>query len=175
MGWPASALGARLGVSATWVLSLRTAKTVTALTHRDVAELYRELSCTPGGNLRATRYAQKFGFVPPGAWDDDTIGDPNAQPQHDIPSPRNPDADDAPYSDPYEDWLTERILASSEFQVPEAYRGGRTEHTEFLARIALRLTELGRGAEEIGRQLGVSERWVVRQRSRAGRSQKAAA
>lgn len=53
---------------------------VTASRARAVADLYRELEGTPGPDARSRRYAQKLGWVPPLAWDDGMIDDPDAEP-----------------------------------------------------------------------------------------------
>lgn len=47
---------------------------------RAVHELFCELEVVPGGNRRATLWAQRRGWHPPFAWDHDTIDDPAAEP-----------------------------------------------------------------------------------------------
>ena len=61
------------------VLARRTAVTVD--TARMIAALYDELSMTPGPSLRARRLAERRGWLPPLAWDDEQIDDPDHQPQ----------------------------------------------------------------------------------------------
>jgi transcriptional regulator with XRE-family HTH domain len=168
IGWTQADIAQRLGVTKSWVGQLRTAQRVTLATHRQVAALYEDLSCAPGGNIRAAKYAEKFGYAPPAAWDDETIGDPTARPAHNLRAVEDDDA----YTDTYEEWLAERLIAAPGFQVPEAYRG-RGGHADFHARMVDRLSELGRGAEEIGYQLGLAERSVVRLRNRAGSQRQA--
>jgi hypothetical protein len=53
---------------------------VTAATARAVTDLYDRYWSTPGPNLRARRRAARLGWLPPLAWDDDTIDDPTATP-----------------------------------------------------------------------------------------------
>lgn len=53
---------------------------VTARIARLVDGLYRELQMTPGPSDRARAAARRRGFVSPFAWDDETIDDPDAQP-----------------------------------------------------------------------------------------------
>lgn len=59
--------------------------------HRNVAgqvlAAYEQLSGTPGPSQRARRAAAAAGWVPPLAWDDETIDDPHAQP--DLGGPGN--------------------------------------------------------------------------------------
>ena len=54
--------------------------TVTAKTARKVAELYDELSMTPGPSDRSRRKAAYYGWAPPLAWDEDEIDNPEAHP-----------------------------------------------------------------------------------------------
>lgn len=54
--------------------------TVNAETARKVAELYDELSMTPGPSERARRKAAYYGWAPPLAWDEDDIDNPEAHP-----------------------------------------------------------------------------------------------
>lgn len=44
-----------------------------------VTRVYDELAMTPGPSTRARDLARRKGWVPPLAWDDDTIDDPNAR------------------------------------------------------------------------------------------------
>lgn len=56
-----------------------------------VRRLYDELSMTPGPSNRARSHAARRGWVPPLAWDDEAIDDPNATPadsSHPLPVPR---------------------------------------------------------------------------------------
>lgn len=88
-GWPQSQLAARLGMApGNFGLTLNSAH-VTVRTARAVQALYDELwrsdpgqhGASPGGVTRAKRYAAERHWAPVGAWDDDAIDDPEAQPQ----------------------------------------------------------------------------------------------
>lgn len=83
IGWDWEALGERLGTSRTTVWSWGARSLVTITTDTTVRRLYAELSDMPRatyGARRARLHAQKLGWAPPIAWDDDTIDDPDAQP-----------------------------------------------------------------------------------------------
>lgn len=91
LGHSVSSLAERLG----WQPSnfhrlVHEATQVEVRTARAVAELYDKLSMTPaagghwqrkGAVTRAKNYAASFGWLPPLAWDDETIDDPFAQPE----------------------------------------------------------------------------------------------
>lgn len=82
LGWPPRELADRLGVASESVQQLRCTgrPTVERGTHERVAALYDELAMTPGPSVRARVYAERQGWAPPLAWDDDTIDDPAARP-----------------------------------------------------------------------------------------------
>lgn len=81
MGWPCREVAARAGTTqstlATLILPHRHPSFALA---RRVADVYAELSATPGPSKVAAAKARAAGFAPPLAWDDDTIDDPAAQP-----------------------------------------------------------------------------------------------
>lgn len=89
LGWSGGRLAARLGLSrANYGTMLHSAR-VTARRAEDVARLYDELWQTPPPEdtvrerqalSRTRRHASAAGWVPPLAWDDDTIDDPAARP-----------------------------------------------------------------------------------------------
>lgn len=89
-GWPLTWLSARLGLAPD-VMGARLGRTyVTPETADQVRRLYDDLwDVAPpaatrdekGAVSRARTYAQRHGWVPPMAWDDDMIDDPNAKPQ----------------------------------------------------------------------------------------------
>lgn len=62
------------------VLVLGRRDSVTVATAQLIAQLYDELSMTPGTNARARSLAQGRNWAPPLAWDDDKIDDPGARP-----------------------------------------------------------------------------------------------
>lgn len=79
--WPSSEIAERLGRRAHRSVSLlRNCKDVHVSTARRVAAVYDELSMTIGPSEKTAQYAQKHGWVPPLAWDEDTIDDPTAEP-----------------------------------------------------------------------------------------------
>lgn len=81
MGWDWRQIGDRLGMDNRNVATLATVRRqVTARRARQVAIVYDELSMTPGPSTRAVRHAERMGWPPPLAWDDDTIDDPDATP-----------------------------------------------------------------------------------------------
>ncbi|HEY9370967.1 hypothetical protein [Streptomyces sp.] len=81
MGWPASEVARRAGTTVgtlqTLILPFRRISVAMA---RRVAAVYDALWQTPGPSKIAAGKARSLGFVPPMAWDDDTIDDPAATP-----------------------------------------------------------------------------------------------
>lgn len=97
-------------------------ETVSARTHRIVADAYRRLSRTPGPSHRARQRAEREGWASPAAWDDN-IDDPAAQPDIDQ-APEAPQAGRDPYT---ADEI--RHLASFGVPIPEiASRVHRSEN-----------------------------------------------
>jgi len=87
IGWPKAQLAERLGVSLASVHQMmndraRTTVRVAGLVDR----LYRELADHRGPSNYAASKAAQLGYVPPIAWDDDTIDDPDAQPYAEWPA-----------------------------------------------------------------------------------------
>ncbi len=80
MGWPAIYLADRLGISRSgfnaWIHKGRIMRPAAD----KIAALYDELSLTTGPSPRARMWAERRGWAPPIAWDDDTIDDPTAAP-----------------------------------------------------------------------------------------------
>jgi hypothetical protein len=82
LGYNTVELGRLLDRSPAWVSQLlhnRKPK-VNGDTARDVIELYDQLSMTPGPSQQARDRAIRRGWMPPLAWDEDTIDDPAAAP-----------------------------------------------------------------------------------------------
>lgn len=87
-GWPQHHLATRLGMSDTNFSSTLGRDHVMVRTARAVAALYDELwranplehGASPCGITRARKHAKAQGWAPAGAWDDDSIDDPAAQP-----------------------------------------------------------------------------------------------
>jgi len=80
IGYPAASLGERLGVSVSNTAHTMRATQVTVRRARQVAVLYEQLSHLPGESKRARMRAQRQGWAPPLAWDEDTIDDPASSP-----------------------------------------------------------------------------------------------
>lgn len=89
LGWSQSELGRQLGMSPSNFGKTLRARQVVASTARAVAALYDRLWNTPApaddhrqriSVSRAKRHATLAGWLPPLAWDDETIDDPNYQP-----------------------------------------------------------------------------------------------
>lgn len=80
IGYSTTELGARIGVNATNTAHTMRAAQVTVRRARQVAELYEQLSHLPGESTRARLRAQRRGWAPPLAWDEDAIDDPAASP-----------------------------------------------------------------------------------------------
>ncbi len=82
VGWGAGRLAPMLGIADRYVQSYRRRErpAILAKTAAAVAELYARLEGTAGPDTQARRSALARGWVPPLAWDDGTIDDPDAQP-----------------------------------------------------------------------------------------------
>lgn len=81
IGWPGSKLAAELGCTVHWVRRLtNTRNQVRTVTATAVADLYDRLSDHPGPSAQTAGTARSNGYVPPIAWDDGTLDDPDAQP-----------------------------------------------------------------------------------------------
>lgn len=87
LGWPANQLGRMIGASSCTVPRITNGDDVLVLvaTRAAVMALYDDLSLTvpPEGRIRTLSrgIARRKGWVPPLAWDDDTIDDPSASPE----------------------------------------------------------------------------------------------
>lgn len=153
LGWPLSELATRIGTTkSTLSQSMRVTNHVTLDRHMAMMDLYRELSDRPGPNTRTRLRAERLGYPPPIAWDDDTIDDPQARPYAE--AERDPD-----YFDPA---LVERILRG-DWRLKGARRADRIE-------VMRRHTAAGGSdnglAELTGWNVGRDRRWLQeRQRS----------
>jgi len=87
-GWPQQHLAARLGMTPSNFGAMLQCEHVLVRRALAVRALYDQLwranplehGATPAGVTRARRHAAANGWAPVGAWDDDTIDDPNAHP-----------------------------------------------------------------------------------------------
>ena len=92
VGWTQSAIAARAGVTfqaINYLIGKDPQGTVRQTTAQKITALYEQLWRGPGtprdrwdgaGQLRAREFARNRGWVPPMAWDDDTIDNPQATP-----------------------------------------------------------------------------------------------
>lgn len=81
LGYTQADLSQRLGrTRGNGGLLLNSQTYVTAAVAQRVENLFNELQLATGPSDRARRYAARRGWVPPLAWDEDTIDDPAAQP-----------------------------------------------------------------------------------------------
>jgi len=105
LGYPAASLGERIGVSVSNTAHTLRATRVTVRRARQVAVLYEQLSHVPGESTRARMRAQRQGWAPPLAWDEDTIDDPTASPA----SPVDTDTDGSEAA--LDEVLLDRLIA----------------------------------------------------------------
>lgn len=87
IGWTYYELARRLGETPKHVSQFLQNERILADKARRVKALFDELSTTPGPSQASRARAQQRNWAPPLAWDDETIDDPNAQPQHNVHRP----------------------------------------------------------------------------------------
>jgi hypothetical protein len=82
IGWKQTDLASCLGRNGSNLAAIIHARRpyCTIDTARSVRILFDELSMTPGGSIRSSRNAERRGWLPPLAWDEDQIDDPAAHP-----------------------------------------------------------------------------------------------
>lgn len=80
IGWTYAEISRRCGVNHCTLRKVALRPRVNADTAAKVAQAYRELHLTPGPAGHAVAAARRRGFLPPLAWDEDTIDDPSAVP-----------------------------------------------------------------------------------------------
>lgn len=81
MGWPWCEIDKRVGLKPYSLATYRTRREpISFRIKQRVAAVYDELSHLPGPSKQTATKARKSGYVPPAAWDDDTIDDPKARP-----------------------------------------------------------------------------------------------
>jgi transcriptional regulator with XRE-family HTH domain len=118
---------------------------ITRATHDAIAAAYDVLSMRPGCSTRSKSRAEKHGFVPPLAWDDETIDNPLAQPF---------DSDDDEATDALDEIAVERMMAGTLRLEPYSRSPERIEAIRRLA--ALGLTDV-----VIGERVGMTGEAVV--------------
>jgi len=80
IGWPSAYVAAQLGISKAALLSTIKRERISARTAVAIDEVFRRLQMTQGPSEAARRKARFYGWVPPLAWDESTIDDPDAEP-----------------------------------------------------------------------------------------------
>ena len=80
LGWPQTEISRLAGCAQRRVSEILQSKTITGRTIYAIRVAYDQLSMKPGPSNRVRIYAERRGWPPPLAWDDDTIDDPNAKP-----------------------------------------------------------------------------------------------
>lgn len=83
IGWPKCEIASRIGERTKHLSQFLQNNQIRADKVRRIKAVFDELCTTPGPSEKSRRYAQRAGWPPPLAWDDDTIDDPKAKPQHD--------------------------------------------------------------------------------------------
>lgn len=146
MGWTFEHLAARLGVTGAAVRGW----TYNTLVRRDtaarVAAVYDELWGQRGPSVKTAERAKTKGWLPPLAWDDETIDDPAARPsgtEKKRPAPM------------FDEIAVQRAMRGSDVRLRPA------ERTDAVRR----LTEMGLSSGEIADRLSVPKRSVTRYRA----------
>ncbi|HEV6951930.1 MAG TPA: helix-turn-helix domain-containing protein [Promicromonospora sp.] len=149
MGWPHRIITERMtGVGQTSRVALhQRGKWIARATHDAVVAAYDELSMKPGPSEVSRQSAARLGYMPPLAWDDETIDDPAAKP-HTSAAERRPGID-------LDEWA--RLVRCGEAPERAAERCGTT--VEAVSRAAHRA-----GRRDIGR---LAERASWRKRGAA--------
>ena len=99
IGWPHTALAGTYNEEQLLQrISRSRGQRIKARNYRWMAALFDRYALTPGPSNSARIRAEKRGLAPPLAWSDDTIDDPNAQPDLGAPNRITPDQ-----------WLTEAL------------------------------------------------------------------
>ena len=113
LGYSQQDLADRLGTHYSWICKLmsNSRQQVNPDTVTRIADLYNQLSMTPGPSERARRAARIKGWAPPLAWDDDTIDNPDATPDG---QPHRGDRTTVPFT---EEYLELRSLGYNDLQI----------------------------------------------------------
>lgn len=80
LGWPARVIADRIGVHERNLCRWPHRRWISRRLYERICAVYDELSMTTGPDVRARRHAERQGWPPPLAWDDETIDDPDARP-----------------------------------------------------------------------------------------------
>jgi len=139
IGWSLHMLETRLGRSRSYLTALMARDSMTVPTFEAIADLYDQLSMTPGPSRRAVGVAKRAGFVPPLAWDD-------------IDNDAAPSFGDI--DDDIDEIAVERLMAGR--RVPATWPEIREA--------ARRLSALGLTDAAVAERVGASDRSVIRWR-----------
>jgi len=116
IGWRHQDLTPLLGLPSANVI-FQDGQWFTKRKHDAIKRVYDQLWDKPGpGGVRCTSRAAKAGYVPPLAWDDETIDDPKAQPNLGLSKPKRGRPTKGPVP------ATDAQLEDVEFLVEQAYK-----------------------------------------------------
>ncbi|MFF0277504.1 hypothetical protein [Streptomyces sp. NPDC004330] len=176
LGWTSPTINDRLPCSAARTIEqVGRSPKLTVQVARSVRAVYRELSnvaaeetgVTPWIAQRRRNYAIAQGWAPPAAWDDDTIDDPNAQPDwtgfcgsdrgwwthrlEKIPACQ-------PCQDAHDDWLQERkhLSPADRYRALGVARGEASNRGAAIAEDARELMRLGADYETAAARIGIT-------------------
>jgi len=156
VGWPLALLDDLLGLPINTLSQWRRRRRVTAAHARRVRAVFDDLSMQPGPSRVARRRARSAGWLPPLAWDDEDLDNPQAHPWLEGGTGSEPGRGGG-----------ETILDEVAVELAMAGDHPRMTSAEALA-AALRLAAAGVSDGQIGDRVGVSSRTVARWRGRAG-------
>ncbi|UJP39349.1 uS11 family ribosomal protein [Cellulomonas palmilytica] len=157
LGWSADELAARYGVPMMTLSSVRSGRQrrVSADLHARVRAIYDDLSMTPGPGSVATKRALARGWVPPLAWDDDALDDPDGTPAVTGPRPGlHDDVDQTVVAVVLAGQEHATTVAEREHLVPELARRGIPD-----PEIARLCRTSANTVMRIRHRLGVESRW----------------
>ena len=154
MGWRQKDIADQVDTATTYIgaLMVKPGGRVRLETAAKVAALYDRWWNETGPSTSTAKRARGKGWLPPLAWDDDTIDDPSARPSR----------------------MTEKRPAFDEIAVQRAMRGSEVHLRPVeRAEVVRRLTDLRLSTVEIAERLRVTERSVTRHRSAMNSAEKA--
>lgn len=165
VGWSQSKIAERLGMSGANLWQTLRRPTVTARRARAITALYDELwnAAPPAGTpwdkvaiARAKRTAAQHGYLPPLAWDDDTIDDPDTQP-----------TTGAETTDVLDEIAIERLMNGT-LRADHCVGGRGVKTPPEVIEAIRRLAAAGHPDTEISRRIGMGRDAVLKHRHRNG-------
>lgn len=150
IGWRHEDINAATGKGRSQVILAQAGDWISRDNHDAIARAYAQLAGRPGPSAATRGRAAKLGYAPPAAWDDDTIDDPAALPQH--LAPEQPGA------------------GVDQVAVLRRMGGDRTVELTRAERwvVVRRLNGQGLDDQEISRLTGIWDRQVLRDRKSLG-------